>query len=172
VNRKLYCVSPVSASRYCSPCFPLRSILTRRPAPGVLPLGFRARKIPLRKNDFRSPTWRGSFTLFLLPRCATLLPKYADDFKRFETGLRSARPDVSSRDFNRRKGFSGAENLARGRECLGQFGARMGKLSGAHPHPPEQTFAGFPPTSAGANQTEQERAAKEPAARLAAGLNH
>ena len=43
VNPRLDCGSPDSASIYCSPCCPLRSKLTRRPAPGVLPLGIRAR---------------------------------------------------------------------------------------------------------------------------------
>src|SRR5205823_14296610 len=32
-NRSFHFGSPVGASRYSSPCFPLRSILTRRPAP-------------------------------------------------------------------------------------------------------------------------------------------
>jgi hypothetical protein len=35
-NRMFHCGSPGSVSRYSSPCYPLRSILTRRPAPGVL----------------------------------------------------------------------------------------------------------------------------------------
>jgi len=36
---------------YCSPCCPLRSTLTRRPAPGVLPLGFGARRIACGRNN-------------------------------------------------------------------------------------------------------------------------
>jgi hypothetical protein len=43
-NPSFHCMSPGSVSRYSSPCFPLRSILTRRPAPGVLLLGFRTRE--------------------------------------------------------------------------------------------------------------------------------
>jgi hypothetical protein len=43
-NPSLHCMSPGSVSRYSSPCFPLRSILTRRPAPEVWPLRFRARE--------------------------------------------------------------------------------------------------------------------------------
>jgi hypothetical protein len=35
-NPSFHCMSPGSVSRYSSPCYPLRSILTRRPAPGIL----------------------------------------------------------------------------------------------------------------------------------------
>jgi hypothetical protein len=43
-------MSPVVASMYCSPCCPLRSTLTRRPAPGLLRLGFRAWEMFVEEN--------------------------------------------------------------------------------------------------------------------------
>jgi hypothetical protein len=44
-NPSLDSMSPGSVSRYSSPCFPLRSILTRRPAPGGLLLDFAHERI-------------------------------------------------------------------------------------------------------------------------------
>jgi hypothetical protein len=49
------CMSPVVASSSSSPCRPLRSSLTRRPAPGVLRLGFGAWRIACDKNKPAAP---------------------------------------------------------------------------------------------------------------------